>query len=64
MFTINSPNKTLALSISILIYLMGSFVFAGTTGKIAGKITDQTTAEALIGANIIVIVPRWERLQI
>jgi len=34
---------------------MGSFVFAGTTGKIAGKITDQTTAEALIGANIIVI---------
>jgi len=55
MFTINSPNKTLALSISILIYLMGSFVFAGTTGKIAGKITDQTTGEALIGANIIVI---------
>ena len=55
MFTINSSNKTLALSISILIYLMGSFVFAGTTGKIAGKITDQSTGEALIGANIIVI---------
>jgi outer membrane receptor protein involved in Fe transport len=55
MFTINSPNKTLVLSISILIYLMGSFVFAGTTGKIAGKITDQSTSEALIGANIIVI---------
>jgi len=55
MFTINSPDKTLALSISILIYLMGSIVFAGTTGKIAGKITDQSTGEALIGANIIVI---------
>ena len=55
MFTINSSNKTLALSISILIYLMGTFVFAGTTGKIAGKVTDKSTGEALIGTNIIVI---------
>jgi hypothetical protein len=55
MFTINSPNKTLALSISILIYLMGSFVFAGTTGKIAGKVTDKSTGEALIGVNIIIV---------
>ena len=55
MFTINSPNKTLVLSISILIYLMGTFVFAGTTGKIAGKITDKITGEALIGANVIII---------
>jgi outer membrane receptor protein involved in Fe transport len=55
MFTINNPDKSLALSICILIYLIGSITFAGTTGKIAGKITDKSTGEALIGANIIIL---------
>ncbi len=30
-------------------------LLAGVTGKIAGKITDKSTGEPLIGANIIVI---------
>ncbi len=31
-----------------------TFVFAGTTGKIAGKITDKLTGEPLVGANVII----------
>ncbi|MGV8106788.1 MAG: carboxypeptidase-like regulatory domain-containing protein, partial [Nitrososphaerota archaeon] len=55
MFTITYCKKALALSISILILLMGSLVYAGTTGKIAGKIADKITGEALIGANILIV---------
>jgi len=32
-----------------------SFTWGGTTGKISGRIIDQTTGESLIGCNIIVI---------
>lgn len=55
MFTIFGYDKILALSISVLIFLINSTVFAGTTGKIAGKITDKSTGELLIGANVIII---------
>ncbi len=45
----------------IFILLVGQFttVFAGETGKIAGKVTDKTTKEALFGANIM-IISKWE----
>ena len=36
-----------------LLMLMPLAVFAGTTGKIAGKVVDATTSEPLIGVNII-----------
>jgi outer membrane receptor protein involved in Fe transport len=35
--------------------MLGTQIFAGTTGKIAGKITDSATGEPLIGANIIIM---------
>lgn len=40
----------------LLIIILGSssFVMAGTTGKIAGKVIDQTTGEPLIGANVFI----------
>jgi len=44
-------NLTLVL---LLIVISGSLVYAGTTGKIAGKITDSQTGEAVVGANIII----------
>ncbi len=42
------------LLMAILIFTSCSFVFAGTTGKIAGLVTDTETGEALIGINILV----------
>ncbi|NUQ82548.1 MAG: TonB-dependent receptor [Bacteroidetes bacterium] len=38
----------------ILVSALPGGLLAGTTGKIAGKATDRTTGEALIGVNIIV----------
>lgn len=55
MFTVTNCNKVSASLISILIFLIGTLVYAGTTGKIAGKIIDKSTGEALIGANIIIV---------
>src|SRR3989339_1556984 len=55
MFTITSCNKAIISSISILAILFGTFIYAGTTGKIAGKISDKATGEALIGANVLIV---------
>ena len=55
MFTIAKYNKVLVSSLSILIFLLGTLVYAGTTGKIAGKIIDKATGEALIGANVLIV---------
>lgn len=55
MFTFTGFNKKLVLSIGVLILLVANFVFAGTTGKIAGKITDKSTGEHLLGANVIIV---------
>jgi len=38
----------------ILLFLASELAYAGTTGKIAGKVTDADTKEPLIGANVIV----------
>lgn len=43
------------LTLVIAIYLSQScLIYAGETGKIAGKVVDKETGEALIGANIII----------
>jgi len=55
MFTITCFNKAIVSSISILLLLFGTIIYAGTTGKIAGKIFDKSTGEALIGANILIV---------
>lgn len=41
--------------ISMLLILFSGNLFAGTTGKVAGKITDKTTGEPLFGANVLII---------
>ncbi len=53
MFTI-AINKFIASLFCFLLLLMGVSVYAGTTGKIAGKIFDAATKEPLIGANVII----------
>ena len=50
--------KHLLFLILALLLLQHSILFAGLTGKISGKVTDATTGEALIGANII-LLSRW-----
>lgn len=54
MFTFTKCNKFPFLFF-IILSLMGTFIYAGTTGKISGKIIDKKTGEALFGANIIVL---------
>jgi outer membrane receptor protein involved in Fe transport len=39
----------------ILLLFAGSVAVAGTTGKIAGKVTDVQTHEALVGLNVVVL---------
>jgi outer membrane receptor protein involved in Fe transport len=55
MFTITKFNRAVVSSICILLIIFVTVIYAGTTGKIAGKITDKSTGEALVGANIIII---------
>ncbi|MCK9211852.1 MAG: TonB-dependent receptor [Ignavibacteriaceae bacterium] len=55
MFTFTNCNKVLVSSIGLFIFFLGTLGYAGTTGKIAGKIIDKTTREALIGTNILVV---------
>lgn len=43
--------KTLLL---FAIILISSYVYAGDTGKLAGKVTDKSNTEPLIGANIVI----------
>ncbi len=39
---------------AILLMILPALLFAGTTGKISGKVTDQNTREGLPGVNILV----------
>ncbi len=50
--------KEILKIVSLVVYIISMLStqnFAGTTGKIAGKITDAATGEPLIGANIIIM---------
>ena len=42
------------LSIIAILSLFASFAFAGITGKITGRVTDVSTGQPLIGANILI----------
>jgi outer membrane receptor protein involved in Fe transport len=46
-------NKSLQL-IFLLIITIFSFTFAGTTGKLSGRVTETETGEPLIGVNVII----------
>jgi len=43
------------ITILFLFLILPGVLLAGTTGKLKGKVTDQQTGEALIGANIIIV---------
>lgn len=55
MFTITYSNKILAASFLTFLLLLNSLIYAGTTGKIAGRMIDKSSGEALAGANVIVV---------
>ncbi len=55
MFTKNNLIKNLTAVLLMFFCMAGNQVFAGTTGKIAGKIIDKSTGEALIGANVLIM---------
>ena len=42
------------LFLSITLFLFRVQVYAGVTGKIAGKVTDAETREELIGINVLI----------
>lgn len=46
------------LPILFLLIFFSSFISAGETGKVAGRIVDKATKEALFGANVV-ITARW-----
>ncbi len=43
------------LTVLFFLLILPSFIFAGTVGKIQGKVTDLQSGEPLIGANILVV---------
>ncbi len=49
------PLKRFIIPILLLTFLIASPLWAGTTGKIAGKIVDKVTGEPLFGANVVVM---------
>ena len=55
----NQLKKIITLSLFAVIGL-ASYVLAGDTGKLAGKVTDKETGEPLIGANIL-ILSKWAK---
>ena len=48
--------RTALIPLLLIFFLAGLQVetFAGTNGKISGRITDAETGEALLGANVVV----------
>jgi len=56
--TIKFLKRNAMILVSVILFFSLSdtqFLFAGSTGKIAGKIVDAKTGEPLIGANIIIV---------
>ena len=47
--------KKVQLSVAALVLLPWAMLIAGTTGKIAGRVTDAATGEGLAGVNVIVV---------
>ncbi|MBU1101016.1 MAG: TonB-dependent receptor [Bacteroidetes bacterium] len=45
----------LSIKMTFVFFLVNSILFAGTTGKISGKITDSKTGDVLYGANVIIM---------
>ncbi|MGE5497974.1 MAG: TonB-dependent receptor [Syntrophothermus sp.] len=55
MFTIRKKINIGGVLAIIALLLFYAETFAGTTGKISGKVTDIKTKEAIIGANVVIV---------
>ncbi len=53
-FLSKGTTKTFNLLLILTLLLSTCKIFAGTTGKIAGKIVDKETSEPILGANIVI----------
>lgn len=53
-------SKTSIHLLLAFLFLAGSNIFGGETGKIAGRVVDKSTNEALVGATVIVIAKLTE----
>ncbi|MBC8181505.1 carboxypeptidase-like regulatory domain-containing protein [candidate division KSB1 bacterium] len=49
---VSFSKRTIILSLFIFVFLATSILMAGTTGKISGRVFDQSTGEPLPGANV------------
>lgn len=47
--------KRFSIYLFALTFLISSIIFAGTVGKISGKIKDAQSGESLVGANIVIV---------
>jgi len=47
--------RTRSLIVVLLLLLIPGVLFAGTTGKLKGKVVDKTTGEPLVGVNVIIM---------
>ncbi|MGE5679408.1 MAG: TonB-dependent receptor [Bacillota bacterium] len=55
MFTRRAITYIYIYLVPALIIFTAAELYAGTTGKISGKVTDAKTKEALIGANVVIV---------
>ncbi len=46
--------KILYISTIVITAFLSNLLFAGTTGKIAGRVFDKNSGEPLIGTNIVI----------
>lgn len=54
-FILTHKLKNIILFFVSIIILVNSHIFAGTTGKISGRVIDSKTGEPLIGVNVLII---------
>lgn len=50
-----TPCEYSRLYLFIVLFLLSSHLYAGTTGKIAGTVTDEKTGEPIVGVTILVV---------
>ena len=51
-YTWSSISKGVLLSLLVILLMSPGSLWAGTTGKIAGVVSDESTGDALVGANV------------
>src|SRR3989304_2818793 len=49
-----NPRTSLLLFALLAFAVSAGILYAGTTGKVAGRVTDAATGEPLIGANVVI----------